>query len=227
MMIDDIARAYVLHQAALDREAGNPADIEAYWREFNTTLAEYSRHRSAYTLQQLAVQLDRDSTASPDAKPLTLNAQGLRDHATRVRYTANILVISGSRNATLDQILSLNRRRGFDLDQFITLPGLVLIHGDAPGVDTVVAERVAELNPSAIIESYPADWKTHGKKAGPIRNLKMIGRAERLSDLYPDSRLHFIALPAGESRGTRGCARAARESTFWESFNIVELEEGS
>jgi hypothetical protein len=49
-------------------------------------------------------------------------------------------------------------------------------------------------------ETYPADWYTHGKAAGPIRNQKM------LDDAFPDV---VLAFPGG--RGTADMVRRAEK----------------
>lgn len=48
----------------------------------------------------------------------------------------------------------------------------ILVHGDARGADTM-AKRWGEAV-EIIVEDYPADWETYGKKAGPIRNQEML-----------------------------------------------------
>lgn len=48
----------------------------------------------------------------------------------------------------------------------------VLIHGGATGVDTI-AGNWAE-GKQIPVHVYKADWNTHGKSAGPIRNQQMI-----------------------------------------------------
>lgn len=47
-----------------------------------------------------------------------------------------------------------------------------LIYGAAPGADTLAAR--AALSLGMPVKQYPADWKTHGKAAGPIRNRQML-----------------------------------------------------
>ena len=68
-------------------------------------------------------------------------------------------------------------------------PVTLLIHGGARGADTL-AGRWAESNgvPTAV---YRAQWKEHGKAAGPIRNQLM------LTEGRPDA---YLAFPGG--RGT-------------------------
>lgn len=52
------------------------------------------------------------------------------------------------------------------------------------------------------IEKWPADWKTHGKKAGPIRNAEMV-RSMAPGDMC-------FAFIKNKSRGATGCVRLAR-----------------
>lgn len=78
-------------------------------------------------------------------------------------------------------------------------PITLLIHGAAPGTDSLAAAWAAFRHVPA--QAYPADWTTHGKAAGPIRNQQM------LTEGRPDA---YLALPGG--RGTadmvRRCKRA-------------------
>lgn len=48
----------------------------------------------------------------------------------------------------------------------------MLIEGAARGADTL-ARKWAEAN-NIPVRSFPADWKKHGKTAGPIRNQRML-----------------------------------------------------
>ncbi len=78
-------------------------------------------------------------------------------------------------------------------------PGTVVIHGGARGADELAGTIAAELGLEVI--ACPADWKKHGKAAGPIRNQQM------LVDHKPD---FVIAFPLGESRGTHDMIRRAK-----------------
>jgi predicted Rossmann-fold nucleotide-binding protein len=72
-----------------------------------------------------------------------------------------------------------------------------IINGGAKGADTLAHTWAFDKNiPST---SYPADWKTYGRAAGPIRNTQMIR-------LQPDQ---VIAFPGG--RGTANMIKQARE----------------
>lgn len=80
-----------------------------------------------------------------------------------------------------------------------TDPKPTLIHGGAPGLDTIASSIAANMG--WLIESFPADWNTYGrKKAGHIRNHHMIRRKPDLC----------IAFPGGP--GTDACRRAAQKA---------------
>lgn len=67
----------------------------------------------------------------------------------------------------------------------------VLIHGAAPGADTL-----AEQNWVGAVERFPADWNRYGKRAGYLRNQAMI-------DTRPDLCLIFLG-PCSKPGCTRG-----------------------
>lgn len=68
----------------------------------------------------------------------------------------------------------------------------VVIHGGAAGVDKLAG--IWARNNNIPEEIYLADWDTHGKKAGPIRNQQM------LTDGKPDL---VVAFPTVDSKGTK------------------------
>lgn len=78
------------------------------------------------------------------------------------------------------------------------------ISGGATGVD-LIAKMYSEANGYPFTE-YPADWDTHGKAAGPIRNKQM---AEACNEC--------IAFWDGKSRGTQNmiatCATLGKKVT--------------
>lgn len=55
---------------------------------------------------------------------------------------------------------------------------LTLIHGAAPGADSLAEEAVAQAlgHREFAVERYLADWKQHGRAAGPRRNALMRQR---------------------------------------------------
>lgn len=62
--------------------------------------------------------------------------------------------------------------------------------GKAKGADTL-GERFAKIH-NFEVKEFPADWDTHGKKAGFLRNEEMAREADML-----------IAFWDGESKGTK------------------------
>lgn len=66
-----------------------------------------------------------------------------------------------------------------------TLEELVIIEGEAKGADFLA--RVWAKWMGLKYEAYPADWKTYGKRAGPIRNAQMLREGK------PDLVVAFLA----------------------------------
>lgn len=85
-------------------------------------------------------------------------------------------------------------------------PDLVYV-GDCPtGLDKFVRNWCDENEVSKKL--FRAEWNTHGKAAGPIRNREMIGAASR--DI--EHICIFVAFPGG--KGTKDCTIAAETSGF-------------
>jgi hypothetical protein len=74
-----------------------------------------------------------------------------------------------------------------------------VIQGGAAGADALARAWAAKLG-GVPCETFEADWATHGKAAGPIRNREMLFR-------YPYAVV--VAFPGG--RGTEDCVKQARE----------------
>ena len=84
-----------------------------------------------------------------------------------------IILVSGSRD-WLD-VQTINEELNFIQSKLSPDKTPVLIHGDARGVDKICDAIAKDLKWS--IRKYPItseDWKTQGKRAGPMRNLQMI-----------------------------------------------------
>lgn len=64
--------------------------------------------------------------------------------------------------------------------------GLIVVHGDAPGVDRI-AGAWASYN-FFIPEPHAANWKEYGKAAGHIRNAEMISLGVDYAILFPGGR---------------------------------------
>ena len=107
------------------------------------------------------------------------------------------VVVAGSRDFTnytllcnsLTRILSKKREEGYKI---------IILSGRARGADKLGEKYAREQNIS--IETYPADWEKHGKKAGYIRNKEMIEVANACV-VYWD----------GQSRGSAHTIRLAEE----------------
>jgi hypothetical protein len=92
-------------------------------------------------------------------------------------------IVAGSRGATLSQVRAAMRACPWR-DEISTV-----ISGCAQGADTH-GEAWARLRDIPVCRT-PADWKTHGKAAGPIRNKDMAKVGDAL-----------VAVWDGKSRGT-------------------------
>lgn len=90
----------------------------------------------------------------------------------------------------IGQALSDYCSRGVETD--------TVIHGGASGADNAAGRMARELNLE--VEVHPADWKKHGRAAGPIRNQEMLDSGVDL----------VLAFPGG--RGTADMVRRAREA---------------
>ena len=79
-----------------------------------------------------------------------------------------------------------NSKRIYEtLDYFHKQNPFILISGAATGADTIGLKWAFERG--VVSEAYPADWKKHGRAAGPIRNQKML-----------DSKINvLVAFPGG------------------------------
>lgn len=87
---------------------------------------------------------------------------------------------------------------GYDTDGPLTI-----IEGGAKGADAL-AGSWAEAHETVDHEVYEADWKLHGRGAGPLRNQRM------LDDGRPDLVVAFVDKPLESSRGTADMVRRAR-----------------
>lgn len=76
---------------------------------------------------------------------------------------------------------------------------VVVVHGGARGADRIAGRIAAELGME--VETHPADWERHGKRAGFVRNAEMVD-----SDI--DSCVAFIK---NGSRGATMCVELAEK----------------
>jgi hypothetical protein len=94
------------------------------------------------------------------------------------------VLVTGSR-AWTDKDLVVEALRKVALDSFDQKPSsaLTLIHGGAKGLDSMAAEIAAEN--FWYIESYPADFESFGKSAGPRRNQEMVNSQPDICLAFP------------------------------------------
>jgi len=78
-----------------------------------------------------------------------------------------------------------------------------ILHGCAKGADQIAEDIAQEFGYG--IMGFEADWATHGKAAGPIRNSEMLSRGE------PNVVLAF-SYDLKESRGTADTVRKAKKA---------------
>lgn len=77
---------------------------------------------------------------------------------------------------------------------------LILVHGAAPGADSIAAKQAELLGIDTL--PFPADWDTHGKAAGPIRNQQMLDENEIL--------VTYAFRMSGKSNGTDDMVKRSR-----------------
>lgn len=85
-------------------------------------------------------------------------------------------IVAGDRHATKNLwINSIAEQTANVLKHLKDDDHAIVLHGAARGIDTLAAEWLSVYSQVAV-ESYPADWNTFGRAAGPRRNESMLGR---------------------------------------------------
>jgi hypothetical protein len=100
------------------------------------------------------------------------------------------VIIAGSRD--FNDYYSLTKaimKSGLNIEEVVC--------GMARGVDLLGKQWADERG--IYVKEFPADWNTHGQRAGPIRNTEMAKYADAL-----------IAIWDGESKGTANMISQAR-----------------
>lgn len=117
------------------------------------------------------------------------------------------ILVCGGRDFA-DRLAVIRELDRLTIDDGDMLPrrGTVIIHGACPTGADCWADEWAVVN-WCQIDEFPADWATHGRAAGPIRNQRMIDEGK------PDL---VLAFPGG--RGTADMVRRARAA------NITTIE---
>jgi hypothetical protein len=116
------------------------------------------------------------------------------------RMASYRVLITGSRTWTNETLMreafeSINKDNEYNFR-------VILVHGTAKGADSMADKIGQELGWS--IERHPADWNTHGKRAGFVRNSEMVS-------LGADICLAFIK---ENSRGATMCAALAEKKNI-------------
>lgn len=125
---------------------------------------------------------------SPPQRPAVIETPSLTCFAPREFHVK--IIVTGGRD--YQDLVTVRRV----LSEYHQEPRPILVHGGARGADRIAAYVARELGWHVV--AYPADWRRHGRAAGPIRNQEM---ADAGADLC-------IAFPGG--RGTADMVRRAR-----------------
>lgn len=89
-------------------------------------------------------------------------------------------------------------------------PRLTIIQGGCPtGADALARKWCCAKG--VPYDNYPAEWRKYGKKAGPLRNSRMV--TEGKPDLC-------VSFPGGA--GTEDCTRKAKDA----GIRVVQIVEG-
>ena len=83
---------------------------------------------------------------------------------------------------------------------------LRVMHGGAKGADMLAGE--AAISFGVPVKVFPADWDTHGKRAGPIRNKQMLEYL--LMCRRKGHSVQVVAFPGG--KGTEHMVKLATEA---------------
>lgn len=109
------------------------------------------------------------------------------------------VLFTGSRNwvdpAPVQHALEAVRRK-MDGQPF------TVVHGGARGLDALAGKLAASF-PEVTVEAHPANWDALGKKAGFVRNQKMVDLGAEM----------VFAFPLG-GNGTYDCMRRARAASI-------------
>lgn len=92
-----------------------------------------------------------------------------------------------------------------------TCPVTCVVHGNAPGADSLADEWAT--SEGIEVRCYPAQWVLHGRRAGPIRNAKMLAEE-------PDIGI-VVAFPGG--KGTADMVAKAKRKGIETLIHAVRL----
>lgn len=89
----------------------------------------------------------------------------------------------------------------------------ILVHGGARGADEMA--NIWAHRTGVTAEVHPADWKTHGKKAGFLRNTEMVKSGADMC----------LAFVRDGSPGATGCAELAEKAGIPVKYFLEESDD--
>jgi hypothetical protein len=92
------------------------------------------------------------------------------------------LLVAGGRSYYNYKLIDIELNRFLD-DEDSLPDDIILVHGDAAGVDRIAAQW-AKYN-DIPTEAHPADWNKNGRAGGAIRNQEMILSGIDYGILFP------------------------------------------
>jgi hypothetical protein len=92
--------------------------------------------------------------------------------------------------------------------------GSVVISGGAPGADRLAERAARSLGLQLVV--MPADWRRHGRAAGPIRNAAMLAAGPEL----------VLAFWDGVSRGTADMVQRSRAAGVSVEVHAPSITQG-
>jgi hypothetical protein len=87
---------------------------------------------------------------------------------------------------------------------------VLLIHGDCQGADKLSGEVAQELGFD--ISASPANWKLHGRAAGPIRNREMVNQTKKFKQSGIPTIVFAFHDALHLSKGTKNCVAQAEKA---------------
>lgn len=142
------------------------------------------------------IQVIKKTEAPPAAKPENMNVA--KEAVNKPHKAARRVIVSGSRD--WHDADAINKALDKELKKHKVL---TVVHGGARGADSLAgawAKAQIVAGHKVTEEIHHAQWDTHGRGAGPIRNQKM-------ADLGADK---VLAFPLGRSPGTRHMIKISR-----------------
>lgn len=96
-------------------------------------------------------------------------------------------------------------------------PGMTVIEGGSSGADAYARGWAVRAN-GVVLETHHAEWHLHGRRAGPLRNRKMLHL------LNPDYDIVLAFILNGSHGATGTVAMAEREFGFTRNLNMFVTE---